>query len=184
MKTRSQTKSEKLKIPRLNEDVFGIILKHVIQKQRLQVMISLRFIVNHFEDDLEDVYDYCTESDISPIEERLCYHDTNLRDVVQWPHQLKSNSQRLVYHTKIKLYSNLYFENDLPFPNLISSMEELDMLWETFKHFSNVFNYPDEIMGHGMMTPIEFIQKLRKHLKMRQARSRFLVGLLKGTKHV
>ena len=43
MKTRSQTKKEKLanearKIPQLNEDVLGIILDHVVDKQQRRIL--------------------------------------------------------------------------------------------------------------------------------------------------
>ena len=177
MKTRSQTKREKQKIPRLNEDVFGIILQHVIKKQRDRVMTSLKFIGNHF-DGCEDMYDYCTKRDNC-----LYYHDKSLGDYVEWPHQIETNSQRLVYHTKIKLFPNIYFENQQPLHNMISSSRELDLLLETFRHFSYVFNCHCDLT-HGEMTPTEFIQELQDHLDTRESRSRFLVELLEKTNEV
>ena len=47
MKTRSQAKKEQ-KIPKLNEDIFGIILKHVIRMEQDRVMKSFEVISNHF----------------------------------------------------------------------------------------------------------------------------------------
>ena len=49
MKTRSQTKKEKLnnkkrKIPQLNEDVLGIILKHVVKKQRKHILETVELL--------------------------------------------------------------------------------------------------------------------------------------------
>ena len=53
MKTRSQTRKEKLKIPQLNEDVLGIILKHTIEKQQEYVLNTYEIIEDHLKISLE-----------------------------------------------------------------------------------------------------------------------------------
>ena len=178
MKTRNQAKNERQKVPKLNEDVFGIILKHVIQREQVKVKSSFVFIGNHFggcENCLLDNFCPCDRN--KSLGNCIFTIDEGLDDNVQWPRQLKSNSQRLVYHTKIKLLSNTYCENELPLSVLISSEEELDMIWETFKHFAYILNR-HQSMKRGIMSPTEFVQELRDHLDTRQTRSWCLIQLL------
>ena len=57
MKTRSQTRKEKHdhqkpKVPQLNEDVMGIILKHVMRKEKKYMMETYWIIQNHFNYDI------------------------------------------------------------------------------------------------------------------------------------
>ena len=49
METRSQTKKEKLdnkkrKVPQLNEDILGIILKYVVKKQRKHILETVKLL--------------------------------------------------------------------------------------------------------------------------------------------
>ena len=128
MKTRSQTKKENLerdqeKIPQLNEDVMGIILKHVFRMETNEILKSFEIIKEHYcqflhPDDGPDIM----------IIARSSNH-------VEWPNYLNSNSRRLVHYTKAKLLWNhkLSFHQD--FGLYVRSKKELDLLWKTFKHF-------------------------------------------------
>ena len=145
MKTRSQTKKEKLiqenpQIPQLNEDILGIILKHVVEKQQNHVMETCEFI---------DEY-ACA----SPI----TYKPNNWRGV-KWPVYLDSNSRRLVYHTQVKLLPNhhilVHESGSLSIYKHIKSKRDLDILWMTLKHFSNV-----RINGTNGESVAEFFQGL------------------------
>ena len=179
MKTRSQAKKEQ-KIPKLNEDIFGIILKHVIRMEQDRVMKSFDVISNHFGHS-EDYYSTSYYS-CRPFHQYLLSNDTDISDRhVQWPKQLESNSQRLVYHSNIKLFSNYYYENDHPLQNLITSHEALGSILETYKHFSYVFNYHPGIR-YGKMSPGQFIQELRNHLYAGKLSSSSLVEKLKKVK--
>ena len=97
MRTRSQAKKEKLdnekpKIPQLNEDVFRIILKHVIKKQRKHVLKA--FII--LDDEMEDLITFDTEDGFD------VWDVSSYR--IEWPDHLNSNVRRLVHHTHVMLF--------------------------------------------------------------------------------
>ena len=127
MKTRSQTKKEKLekeneKIPQLNEDVLGIILKHVVRMETNEVLKSFEVIKEHYSQFLH------------PDDGPGIIH-TPFLNHVEWPNYLDSNSRRLVYHTKAKLLSNRKLSVHEQFDLHVTSKAELNLLWKTFKHF-------------------------------------------------
>ena len=127
----------------------------------------------------EDHYLDCA---YSFMHEYLIWNDRRLSDRhVQWPKQLWSNSQRLVYHTNVKLFPNYYFENEIILQELILSSEVLDTIFQTFKHFGYVVNY-NEGMRHGKMSPSEFIQQIYNYLIARKLYSRSLAEKIKKVK--
>ena len=179
IKSRNYTKKEKERnIPRLNEDVFEIILNHVIRMEQDRVMKTFGVISNHL-CHCEDHYLDCA---YSFLHEYLIWNDRRLSDRhIQWPKQLESNSQRLVYHTNVKLFPNYYFDNEIPLHELVLSPEALDPIFQTFKHFGYVVNYNDG-MKHGKMSPSEFIQQICNYLIARKLYSRSLAEKVKKVK--
>ena len=121
MRTRSQAKKQKLdnekrKIPQLNEDVLGIILKHVVKKQQKHVLDIIAVIEDHLDPDRYMLKKYE-------------HHSSEIK----WPNYLDSNSRRLIHHTNVKLFPNY----ELIFPgsieNHIKSKRDSDLLWNTVK---------------------------------------------------
>ena len=149
MKTRSQTKKEKAgildrKIPQLNEDVLGIILKHVVQKEQREIMKSFEVIRKHFYWFLE-----------SDDKLHTAYISDRCPDQVEWPDYLNSNSRRLIHHTNVKLLWSREILIHAIFMFHVPSKRQLDLLWKTFKHFGRVYltwqelyNSPEEPMYH------------------------------------
>ena len=54
---------------------------------------------------------------------------------VEWPDYLDSNSRRLIHHTKVKLFPDYYVRIPKDIEVLMQSKRDLDLLWQTFKHF-------------------------------------------------
>ena len=155
LKSLIQTKKEKLdceecKIPQLNEDVMGIILRLVVQKQQKHVVRNVEVIGNHFSDpyDPKDFFE-------------ISFKDKNLGYNISWPETLKTNSRRLVHHAKLKMFPNVKMSIKKPLNGIVSN-RELDLMLETFKHF-------DCIVDHllGPMKPVEYICRQRKFLNHR-----------------
>ena len=167
MKRLNQTEKEKLdnrtEIPRLNEDVMGVILQHVFRGQRERVERNMKYqTYNKYE-----MY----------LVKKLIKRDENL-DLrhFAWPESLKTNSQRLIHHAELKMFPNVklglhadyedendedYFydkyDNDLQLLLKVESADkELDSMLETFKHFDCIVARP-----FGSIKPAEFIQKQR-----------------------
>ena len=149
MKTRSQTKKEKLdnqkpKVPQLNEDVLGIILKYVVQKQQKYMVETYKIIRKHL--------DFKTHVDRMKFSNKI-----------QWPDYLDTNMRRLVQHTNVKLFHGylLGVNRNAPIHENIKSKEDLDLLWKTLKHFGGMswYEHPDEIHDESM-TAAEFFQRL------------------------
>ena len=144
MKTRSQTRKEKAgnlnrKIPKLNEDVLGIILKHVVLEEQNQIMKRFRVIQKHFDllltgpdDGLETGY----------IPDRYDDH-------VEWPDYLDSNGRRLMHHTNVKLFRNRELIIHDNFISHVTSKRELNLLWKTFKHFGQVYFHDTDWFQNG-----------------------------------
>ena len=151
MKTRSQSRKEKLdnesrKIPQLNEDVLGIILKYVMKEEE-------NFIYKNF----TLIDEYCDNqiAILDPLE-GCCKWPSN--DEIEWPDYLYSNSRRLIHHTNVKLFPNCV----LTVPNRIEiffkTKRELDLLWRTFKHFGDVRFWTDAF--GSQQTAAKFLQNL------------------------
>ena len=130
MKTRSQPKKEKLdkiesKVPQLNEDVLGIILKHVLEKHHDHVLNTVGVIEDHVGMSIL----------ISPLVSL-----SNL-EYLKWPDYLDSNSRRLIHDTNVKLFSECTVPNTIE--EHIKSKRDLDLLWETSKHFGAICFWSD-----------------------------------------
>ena len=137
MRTRSQTKKQKLdnenrKIPQLNEDVLGIILKHVVEKQQFYV---------HKTYDTMDGYwigKYWAKTgqtfDIENLPEKPSVEEIN------WPDYLDSNSRRIVYHTDVKMFPDcsLVVPDWFLLKNHFKTKRDLDMLWKLAKNFHSI----------------------------------------------
>ena len=136
MKTRNHTKKEKFdyenrKIPQLNEDVLGIILKHVVRKEKVKIFDSMLTIRNHFMFDLKpglgsELFD-------------LFFDRIDTRwDTVEWPDYLDSNSRRLIHHTNVKLFPYVLLSIHKGFNLHLTTKRELDSFWKTLKYFGGV----------------------------------------------
>ena len=155
MKTRSQAKKEKLdkvesKVPQLNEDVLGIILKHVIKKHQVHLLETIGVIEDHVVMSIL----------ISPI---VCW--TNLENF-EWPEYLESNSRRLIHHTNVKLFPDCTLTVPNRIERHIKSKRDLDLLWETLKHFGEIcFWTRDMDDSFDEETAAEFFQRLWRRLQ-------------------
>ena len=124
MRTRSQAKKQKLekrKIPQLNEDVLGIILKHVVKKQQKYVSDTIAIIGDH----------------LYPDRYMLKKYDHRSSEI-KWPDHLDSNSRRLIHHTNVKLFPNYKLVFPTSIEHLIKSKRDSDLLWKTVKYFDFV----------------------------------------------
>ena len=137
MKTRSQTRKENLekenrKVPRLNEDIFGIILKHVVRKEQENIMDRHCLIRDHF-------MVFGLEPGLSTDEDLDVTSSSREPSLyVKWPDYLNSNSRRLVHHTNVKLLWDFNLSMHAGFNLHVTTKEELDSIWKTFKHFGGV----------------------------------------------
>ena len=141
MKTRSQTKNEKLekekpKIPQLNEDVFGIILKYAVEKQQRHVMDTIDIMREHLATPHvpKHIIIQLIPYTIEPSPNHL---------IVEWPDYLDSNSRRLIHHTKVKLFPDYHVRIPKDIEVLMHSKRDLDLLWQTFKHFEEIHFWHD-----------------------------------------
>ena len=144
MRTRSQTKKEKLdkektKIPQLNEDVLGIILKHVVKKERRHIIQTLNIILQHKLSVLRD---------FRPP-----------RDMI-WPDHLNTNSRRLIYHTKTKLFPNNFLDVSCHLEDYITRKRDLDLLWVTMKHFGLIRAWKYPTLRHNYTDIRLFFQEI------------------------
>ena len=135
MRTRSQAKQEKLDrenppIPQLNEDIFGVILKHVLAKQKDYIMDTMIILDDNLGDSEGDLIRF-TKEDGFIAESYLAYR-------IDWPDYLNSNIRRLIYHTSIKLFPHDVINIERKIESLIKSRQDLDILWGTFKYFGFV----------------------------------------------
>ena len=158
MKTWSQTKKRKLdieetNIPQLNEDVLGVILKHVVRKHQIHARKIVNVIVDHHK----------------PLKLEKDDQNLNLHHFA-WPKSLKSNSQRLVHHAELKMLPNVTIKMVLfSFEEYISSNRELDLMWEAFKHIGYVHSFFNQFSPqfNGKMKPAEYFKMLRDYLHER-----------------
>ena len=157
----AETKKKKLdnnqsKIPQLNEDVIGIILRHVVRKQKIHIAKKFAIIKDHFkrlyhQDNLGSWETFVLvrrSSDLDPY-------------YFKWPESLKTNSQRLVHHSKIKMFPNIKIDIYIPLDHYIVSNRQLDLMLETFKHFNGVVG--PSCAG----SPAEFIRENRNFFNYR-----------------
>ena len=106
----------KREVPQLNEVVYGVILKWVVRKEQERLLE--------------------TEMTFSR------WDDINL--TVKWPTQLRSNSERLVHHTSVKLLSNCrlnfnFWKFGFRYKGKKSRYEVFQEDWKTMKHFGMTF---------------------------------------------
>ena len=79
--------------------------------------------------------------------------------------KLKSNSQRLVHHSELKMLPNLAMKIfRFRMEQYISSNRELDLMWEAFKHIGYVHSYYTSPEFNGKMSPKKYMKKLRDYL--------------------
>lgn len=164
MRTRSQAKKEKLdkekpKVPQLNEDVFRIILKHVIKKQRKHVITN--FII--LDDEMEDLIIF------EPVDGFDLRSASAYR--IEWPDYLNSNIRRLIHHTNVKLFPHSIIKVDRKIERLIKSKQDLDTLWDTFKYYRFVcliFKIPKvnrELVLWPKLPPAIFFRRLWQRMQ-------------------
>ena len=156
MKTRSQTKKEKLtkanearKIPQLNEDVLGIILDYVVAKEQSRILRTINTIQNHCKETIDRKGQFYWSFD-SPT------YETS--HTVHWPDHLDSNSRRLIHHTKVKLFPNFHLTMDERLKFHIASKQELDFLWQSMKNCGSVCFHWRDI--HKRITPAKYFKEL------------------------
>ena len=112
-------------LPKLNEDVYGVILKWVVRKEQTRL-----------------------------LETNMIFSKPgNVNLKVEWPKALELNSERLVHHTSVKLLSNStlcfdWWKINFRWPRdkyryhhgcKESTKEILKEEWETMKHFGKTF---------------------------------------------
>ena len=128
MKTRSQAKKEKLdkvesKVPHLNEDVLGIILKHVVQNQKAYVLETIDIIEDHVGESIFIYEPFVPSPSVESAE---------------WPNYLDSNSRRLIHHTTSKLFPDCKLIIPNKIEMYVKSKRDLDLLWKTMKNFGAI----------------------------------------------
>ena len=163
MKTRSQTKKEKLdnqnsKIPHLNEAILGIILRHVVRKEQNEILECLYVIRNHFVFHVEPGLDLLED-----------LYATSVDDHVTWPDYLNSNSRRLIYHTNVKLFPNQELSIHISLSLRLTTKRELDLLWKTFKHFGEIQQRWDDRGNYEEFEAADYFQRLWKMIRARPA---------------
>ena len=172
MKTRSQTKKEKLdgqsqKLPQLNEDILGIILKHVVRMEQERIWATHEIIRNHFLNPLK-------------LGEQIgvFYSSCRPENYVEWPDYLDSNSRRLVHHTNVKLLPNCTLSIHISFHMKVTSKRELDLLWKNFKHFGQVSLRLGPPSEWEMWQTNEFFQELWDNIQARNGARDALIAKL------
>ena len=172
MKTRSQTRkekhdNEKPKIPQLNEDVLGIILKHTIEKQQEYVLNTYEIIEDHLKILLE-VQDDVIDIDMSSADGAF--------NKVQWPDYLNSNSRRLIYHTQVKLFPTYKLTMPPKVDEIIKTRLEMDLLWVTLKHFGTIRSWDGNYLaaygtvGYAAYSSKQAFQRLWKRIRDQRKR--------------
>ena len=133
-------------LPKLNEDVYGVILKWVVRKEQSRLLET----------------------------EMILSKPGKINLKVDWPQALKSNSERLVHHTSVKLLSNTtlcfdWWNIHFRWSNIKrryynhqnykeSTKEILKEEWKTMKHFGETF-----IPHVWHNTPTYQIERFRPH---------------------
>ena len=148
MRTRSQAKKEKLekqKVPQLNNDVLGIILKHVIKKQKKHIMDTVAVIENYLDPD-----EYVL----------VGRGPSRFSGDIKWPDYLNTNHRRLAYHTKVKLFRNYGLNIPRSLDDHIKSKRDLDLLWKTVKHFDYINLWDRETMYCTTQSSLLYVRRL------------------------
>ena len=172
--------NEKSKIPQLNEDVIGIILRHVIQKHQNYVSKKFEVIAQHFNDiagipiqnrpsfihAYQSTYDvYFSKEYYGEFSWTKQNPNLDIRHFA-WPDALETNTKRLVHHAELKMFPNVKLEIgfNMPLERYILSNRELDLMLETFKHFACIA--PMATLD-GFVKPADYIEYLRSSLDHR-----------------
>ena len=176
MKTRSQTKKEKLesqkpKIPRLNEDILGIILDHVIRKEQRKIKEAVFDIEEHF---------ILERPGLSMDEEITVMSRTEgiALDHVIWPDYMDSNSRRLINHTQVKLFPNRELSIHQAFSFRVTTKRELDTYWKVFKNFGLVIHRFRDGGRYEELDAAAYIRKLWTTIQERQTSREWLIKKL------
>ena len=176
MKTRSQTKKEKLenqnsKIPRLNEDILGIILDHVIRKEQRNIIEAVFDIEQHF---MFERPGLTMEEEITVMSRT----EEVALDQVIWPDYMDSNSRRLIQHTQVKLFPNRELSIHQAFSFRVTTKRELDTYWKVFKHFGLVIHRFGYGGRHEELDTAAYIRKLWNIIQERQTGRKSLIKKL------
>ena len=159
--------NEKLKIPQLNEDVLGIILKHTVEKQQEYVWHTYKIIEDHLNILLE------VQNDVIDVDTSFADGEFNS---VQWPDDLNSNSRRLVYHTKAKLFPTYKLILPPKMDDIIKTRREMDLLWATLKHFGTIRSWDGNnlaaygTVGYAAYPSKQAFQRLWKRIRDQRKR--------------
>ena len=124
----------KPKIPRLNEDVIGIILKHVVEKQQRHILDTIECMREHLASPL------MSERKKQKLITFFCDDPSPNHLKIEWPDYLYSNSRRLINHTKVMLFPayEVRLPKEVEILKLMKTRQDLDLLWQTLKHFEEI----------------------------------------------
>ena len=106
------------RVPKLNEDVMGIILDFVVAREQNRLIQATSKLWCNEDIDEMSIFDFHGFRRVALQSEAILYHEKDIRSTinsqvdrsVNWPEDLKTNSQRLVYHSNIKLLPNVILE--------------------------------------------------------------------------
>ena len=176
MNTRNLTKKEKLasqkpKIPRLNEDILGIILDHVVRKEQRNIIEAVSEIEDHF----------IFERPGLTMDEGITVMSRTegvALDQVIWPDYMDSNSRRLIHHTQVKLLPNLKLSIHQAFSFRVTTKRELDKYWKVFKNFGLIIHRFGDGGRHEELDAAAYIRKLWTTIQERQTSREWLIKKL------
>ena len=142
---RLKTEDEKFTaIPQLNEDIFGRILKFVVEGKQRQI---LDVVYSQKSGDIGGevwVDDGIDSKEYEPIN----YEDAVDFRIVKWPQELRNNSQRLIFHNNVKMLPKFTLEYAIaeydPFENHPEIVphplpKNLDQFVGVLKHFGKFY---------------------------------------------